>query len=41
MNTFLFVWAAGIMFFIINIVILSELVRHYNGTHPVNVVKSD
>ena len=30
MNTFVFVWAAGVVFFIVNIVILNQLVRHYN-----------
>ena len=31
MNTFVFVWAAGVVFFIVNIVILNQLVRHYNA----------
>ena len=29
MNTFVFVWAAGVVFFIVNVVILNQLVRHY------------
>ena len=29
MNTFVFVWAAGVVFFIVNVVILNQLVGHY------------
>lgn len=30
MNTFVFVWAASVVFFIVNIVILCQLIGHYN-----------
>lgn len=36
MNTFVFVWAAGVVFFIVNIVILNQLVRHYQRKPLVN-----
>lgn len=29
-NTFVFVWAASVVFFIVNIVILCQLIGHYN-----------
>jgi len=29
MNTFVFVWAAGVVFFLVNIVILNQLIRHH------------
>ncbi|KAL9975674.1 hypothetical protein ACROYT_G012860 [Oculina patagonica] len=36
MNTFVFVWAAGVVFFIVNIVILNQLVRNYKMKPVVN-----
>lgn len=36
MNTFVFVWLAGVVFFIVNIVILNQLVQHYQRKPLVN-----
>ena len=35
MNTFVFVWAASVVFFVVNVVILNQIIQHYKMNRAV------